>query len=147
MKNSFNPFWLLIVAIIVVVVILLKRANDAFKSDPNVGYFGENIVQPIKVEEKAKTETPKQNASVYIKSSILKIRDAKGNEYVNANTKKPLYFQLEDGKVGEYVGNLLFNGKKYVAVRKTTETAQKWSIKGLANYNTVYLWRDAVKIK
>ncbi len=147
MKNSFNPFWLLIIGAIVALVYLLKKANDAFKTDPNVGYFGENIVSPQTVEEKAKTESPKQNASVYIKSSLLRIRDAKGNQYINSVTKQPLYFQKEDAKVGEYIGNSYFNGKKYVAVKKTTETAQKWSIKGLANYNTVYLWRDAVIIK
>lgn len=146
MKN-FNPLWLFLLAVIVALVYLLKKANDAFKNDPNVGYFGENIVNPTAVEEKAKTESPKQNASVYIKSSLLRIRDAKGNQYINSVTKQPLYFQREDEKVGEYIGNSYFNGKKYVAVKKTPETAQKWSIKGLANYNTVYLWRDAVTIK
>jgi hypothetical protein len=147
MKNSFNPFWLLITGAIVAIIYLLKKANDEFKNNPNVATYGENFTNPQAVEERAKTESPKQNASVYIKSSLLRIRDAKGNQYINSVTKQPLYFQREDEKVGEYIGNSYFNGKKYVAVKKTPETAQKWSIKGLANYNTVYLWRDAVTIK
>lgn len=147
MKNSFNPFWLLITGAIVAIIYLLKKANDEFKNNPNVATYGENFTNPSAVEERAKTESPKQNASVYIKSSLLQIRNAQGYLYTNSVTKNPLYFQREDGKVGEYIGNSYFNGKKYVAVKKTPETAQKWSIKGLANYNTVYLWRDAVIIK
>lgn len=147
MKNSFNPFWLLIIAAIGAIIYLIKQANDELKNNPNVATFGENLTNPTKVEERAKTESTKQNTSVYIKSNLLRIRDAKGSQFINSVTKQPIYFQIEDGKVGEYIGNLVFNGKKYVAVKKTAETASKWSIKGLASYNTVYLWRDAVTIK
>lgn len=147
MKNTFNPFWFIIVAVVVAIGYLLKKTNDKLKTDPNVGYFGENLVSPSTVQEKAKTETPKPNASVYIKSSQLRIRNSNGGAYVNSVTKQPIYFQIEDGNVGEYAGNMIFNGLKYVAVKKTTATADKWKIKGLSAQNTVYVWRDAVTIK
>lgn len=146
MKN-FNPIWLLYVVIIGAVVYILKKSNDALNNDPNVSWFGQNLLDPSKVQEKAKTELPKQNSSVIVKSSLLKARNLNGYILINAVTKEPIYFVKEDGKIGEYIGNKVFSGAKYVAVKKTAETAQKWASKGLDKYDTVYVWRDAVTIK
>lgn len=146
MKNQ-SIFWLFIFGVIVFLIVLIDKANKALKEDDSVAYFGQNILEPAKVEAKKKTETTTPTSSVYVTASQVKMRDANGSLLVNAKTKQSLYFLKEDNKIGQFAGNVIINGLKYVAVRKTSDVAPMWSIKGLSAVSIVYIWRDAVQIK